>query len=192
MPDIFSGGGKVFVEGEDPQNVLSIEEDPAIFTEGVDPTIDTDILDSEIGADVDPSIQTEILETEIADGDVENAIHTSPFEFGDIFTPERTVYVEIGSGDDMTEDQKLVEWAQGKDWQPIDITRDSEGIPTTATVIWPDDSTGVYTALYWNATHECYDGYSLTHVDSSKTITQPSVTRDSEGAIIYKPEIIVS
>jgi len=86
MPDIFSGGGKVFAEGEDPQNVLPIEEDQAIFTEGEDPTIDTDILDSEIGADADPTIDTDILETEIATGDVENAIHTSPFEVGDIFT----------------------------------------------------------------------------------------------------------
>jgi len=98
----------------------------------------------------------------------------------------------VTSGASTPENQLLVEWAQGKDYEPLVITRDSEGRVTSMTATWPDSSSGAYTATDYNATHEVYDGYTITHVDSSKTVTQSAVTRNAEGAITNKPALTVA
>lgn len=90
------------------------------------------------------------------------------------------------------QDDDLVKWTQGKNYEPVDITRDSEGRVTSMTVLWPDDSVGVYTATDYNATHEVYDGYTITHTTSGKTVTQAAVTRNVEGAVITKPALTVA
>ena len=87
---------------------------------------------------------------------------------------------------------RLVEWTQGKDYEPLVITRDAEGRVTSMTVKWPDTSAGVYTATDYNATHEVYDGYNITHTDSTQTVTQAAVTRNAEGAITNKPALTVA
>ena len=88
--------------------------------------------------------------------------------------------------------QNLKEWTQGKDYEPLVITRDSEGRVTTMTVKWPDGSDGIYTATDYNATHEVYDGYTITHVTGGLTVTQSAVTRNADGAIINKPALTVA
>jgi hypothetical protein len=89
-------------------------------------------------------------------------------------------------------EERLTEWAQGKDYEPLVITRDSEGRVTTMTVKWPDTSAGTYVATDYNATHEVYDGYAIIHVDSGLTVTQAAVTRNSDGAITNKPALTVA
>ena len=89
-------------------------------------------------------------------------------------------------------EERLAEWAQGKDYEPLVITRDSEGRATTFTVKWPDGSAGTYVATDFNATHEVYDGYTIIHVDSGLTVTQSAVTRNSDGAITNKPALTVA
>jgi hypothetical protein len=91
----------------------------------------------------------------------------------------------------LTVNEMLIEWTQGKDYEPLSVTRDSENRVTSMTVKWPDGSSGVYTATDYNPTFEVYDGYTITHVDSSKTVTQAAVTRNSDGAIITKPALTV-
>ena len=86
----------------------------------------------------------------------------------------------------------LTEWAQGKDYEMLSITRDSDGRITTSTVLWPDGSNGTYVATDYNATHEVYDGYTIIHVDSSLTVTQAAGTRNVDGAIITKPALTVA
>lgn len=97
-------------------------------------------------------------------------------------------YISIGGATD----NALTEWTQGKDYEPLIITRDSEGRVTTMTVKWPDESSGNYTATDYNATHEVYDGFFVTHADSGKTVTQSAVTRNAEGAVIIKPALSVA
>lgn len=89
------------------------------------------------------------------------------------------------------EDNLLTEWTQGKDYEPLIITRDSEGRVTSMTVKWPDGGSGVYTSTDYNATHEVYDGYNVTHAERSKTVTQAAVTRNADGAITIKPALTV-
>lgn len=90
------------------------------------------------------------------------------------------------------EDDQLVSWTAGKNYEPLVITRDSEGRVTSMTVLWPDDSTGVYTSTNYNVIHEVYDGFTITHVSSVKTITQAAVTRNAEGAVTNKPALTVA
>lgn len=72
------------------------------------------------------------------------------------------------------------------------VTRDANGAATTAAVTWPDGTTGIYTAdtvstLFPGAV----DAYHITY-GTSRTYTQPAVTRDSSGAVITLPAIVVS
>jgi hypothetical protein len=87
-------------------------------------------------------------------------------------------------------EERLKEWTEGKDYQMLVITRDSEGRITTATVQWPDGSAGTYVASDYNINHEVYDGFSIIHVDSELVITQPVVTRNADGAVTNKPLLI--
>lgn len=74
------------------------------------------------------------------------------------------------------------------------ITRDSNGAPTAAAVIWPDGSPGNYTAdALSSAFPGAVDSYHITYGSPvTKTYTQPTVTRDSSGAPITVPAIVES
>lgn len=91
-----------------------------------------------------------------------------------------------------TVEEQLLEWAQGKDYEMLSMTRDVEGCITTSTVLWPDGSAGTYIATDYNATHEVYDGYTIAHVDSTLIVTQSAVTRNVDGAVITKPALTVA
>lgn len=90
------------------------------------------------------------------------------------------------------ENDQLVLWAAGKNYEPQIITRDADGQVTSMTVLWPDNSVGVYTSTDYNFTHEVYDGFTITHTTSAKTVTQAAVTRNLDGAIITKPAMTVA
>lgn len=74
-----------------------------------------------------------------------------------------------------------------------DITRDSDGVATSAAVQWPDGATGTYTATSV-ADDGAVNAYTVTHVagGATKTVTQPEMTRDDDGNVIRRPEMTVS
>lgn len=86
---------------------------------------------------------------------------------------------------------RLIEWANGKSYETTNITYDQYGNTTSAAVIWPDGSTGTFTATNWNGTHEVWDGYTITHTATGNTIFQDAVTRNSDGAITIKPQLVI-
>lgn len=92
----------------------------------------------------------------------------------------------------LAEDDQLKEWAGGKDVEMTTRTLDTDGRITSAVLKWPDGSAGTFTATDWNATHETYDGWTKSHTDSGKTVTQAAYTRRSDGAITNKPALTVS
>jgi hypothetical protein len=190
MPDIFASGSKVFVEGENPANSVPLgEDDIQVISEGEEGVVLSSIgiecvfldgVESGISCDIEPGQ----IFTIGKDPAIPSVI--DPFE-----VCVRTVECVI-TGVVLSEDQRLKEWAQGKDYQPIKIYYDVNGSVTSASVIWPDGSTGALNTSDWNPTHETFDGYSITHVDSGKTVTQPAVIRNADGAITDKPELIVT
>jgi hypothetical protein len=72
------------------------------------------------------------------------------------------------------------------------ITRDSNGAPTLAAVIWPDGTPGTFTGTP-SAVLGALDGWSITYGSPvTKTYTQPAVTRNGSGAITNQPAITIT
>jgi hypothetical protein len=66
----------------------------------------------------------------------------------------------------------------------------TSGAPTSAAVVWPDGTTGVYTGTPSATFPGSIDAYTITK--GAKTYTQPAVTRDASGNITVQPAIVVS
>ena len=73
------------------------------------------------------------------------------------------------------------------------VTRDADGAPTSAAVVWPDGTQGTYSgtpSVNWPG---AVSAYTVTYAASpTKTFTQPAVTRDASGRITNRPAITVS
>lgn len=68
------------------------------------------------------------------------------------------------------------------------ITRDANNVVTTSGVVWPDGTTGVFTATSINSIFKCVDAYTVTYVGgTTKTVTQSAVTRNAAGYVITYP-----
>ena len=86
----------------------------------------------------------------------------------------------------------LKAWAEAEAYELTAITRDAYGVPTTATVKWPDGSAGTFTTVTENTTWLAVDGYTISHTASGKTVTQADVTRDGNGNVTVKPALTVA
>lgn len=92
----------------------------------------------------------------------------------------------------LAENNQLIEWAGGKDVEMLVRDVDSIGRTTSATLKWPDGSLGTFTATDLNPTFGSYDGWTRSHTDSGKTVTQAAYTRNGIGAITNKPALTVA
>ena len=61
---------------------------------------------------------------------------------------------------------------------------------TNATVIWPDNETGILRVTSWNDTWEAVDEFTISH--SVYSITQPLMLRDSLGMVTNRPNVIIA
>jgi hypothetical protein len=88
----------------------------------------------------------------------------------------------------------LVTWSYTQAFQLVSATRDTNGAIISASIVWPDGITGVFTTdsasvLFPGA----IDAWHATYVaTTTKTVTQPAVTRDSSGAVTAQPAIIIT
>lgn len=74
------------------------------------------------------------------------------------------------------------------------VTRDGNGAATSAPVAWPDGTPGTYTALVVSTSFPgAVDSYRVTYGSPvTRTYTQPTITRDANGAVVNVPAITVS
>lgn len=89
----------------------------------------------------------------------------------------------------------LTGWAFTQAFQIVSATRDSNEAITTASIVWPDGSTGTFTAdTLSTAFPGAIDAWHATYVTGgiTKTVTQPAVTRDSNGAVTAQPTITIA
>ena len=89
-------------------------------------------------------------------------------------------------------DQTLREWAEAGAYEATAVTFDSDQVVTTATVAWPDGSAGTFTTTTKSAAWLAVDAYTVSHAASGKTVTQSSVTRDTDGNVTTKPALSVA
>lgn len=74
------------------------------------------------------------------------------------------------------------------------ITRSANGAATAFGVVWPDGATGQFTGTESVSFPGAIDSYTVTHVlnGTTKTYTQPALSRDANGAVTARPGITVS
>ena len=89
-------------------------------------------------------------------------------------------------------DEALVSWTQAEAWSVQSVTKDSNGIVESATVVWPDGSVGDFIVLEVDEEGLAVDSYSVSHTLSGKVVTQPPVTRNtSTGQVTQQPAMQV-
>jgi hypothetical protein len=84
-------------------------------------------------------------------------------------------------------------WAYAQTFQLVSATRNADDAVTSASIVWPDGTTGTYTATTLSTDFPgATDAWSATY-DSTpvKTITQPAVTRNANGAVTVQPAITI-
>jgi hypothetical protein len=90
----------------------------------------------------------------------------------------------------------IIAWTLAQAFEVTTATRDGNEAITSADVVWPDGTSGEYTADVLSTDFPgATDSYHVTYspvVGRLLTITQPEVTRDSEGAVIAQPLLVVS
>jgi hypothetical protein len=73
------------------------------------------------------------------------------------------------------------------------VVPDSNGVPTSASVKWPDGTVGVYSGTPSPTFPGALDSYTITYAGTqTKTYTQPTVTRNASGFITNRPAITVT
>lgn len=90
--------------------------------------------------------------------------------------------------------QRLIAWCEGEAFEMLAATYDAieTMVIASATVQWPDGSAGTFTTTAINSTWKAIDAYTVTHNDSSLTVTQAAVTRNADGLIAVKPALTVA
>lgn len=92
-------------------------------------------------------------------------------------------------------DVQVVQWALSSTFETTSATFDSDGAMLTAAVVWPDGSTGTFTADTVSTSFVgSIDAYHVTYVPVSgapKTVTQLLVTRDTNGYVVAQPNLTI-
>jgi hypothetical protein len=81
----------------------------------------------------------------------------------------------------------LLSWAyEGNFGRLVSATRDANDVLLAATIEWPDGTPGTYATDAQDPATGAINAWHATYAASSgtKTITQPAVTRNSNGAVI--------
>ena len=108
---------------------------------------------------------------------------------------EVTAAIAAAAGGGATATDALLKaWTESGAYELTAITYDGTHTSaiSTATAKWPDGSAGVFTATAIHVTWGKVDAYTLTHVASGKTVTQATVTRDTNGNVTVKPALTVA
>lgn len=72
------------------------------------------------------------------------------------------------------------------------VNTDGQGAPITASVQWPDGTQGNYVGQT-PTIPGAVDTYTITYLgDTTLTFTQPTVTRDAAGNVMYRPAITIT
>ena len=91
--------------------------------------------------------------------------------------------------------QTIIGWAAAGAFAMVSSTRDSNGVVTTAEIIWPDGASGTYTAdTISTAFPGSTDAWHATHTVAglTKTVTQTAVTRNVDGSVSAQPIITIT
>lgn len=88
----------------------------------------------------------------------------------------------------------LADWAAGSEFKAVsNVVRDSNGVLLSADIVWPNGVAGAFVTDSVNSVTPAVDAYHATYLGTTtKTVTQPAVTRDANGAVTVQPAITIS
>lgn len=91
-------------------------------------------------------------------------------------------------------DQQLIEWTLSEAYRLSSITFHATYTQSilTASVAWPDGSTGVLAVSAYDTVSGTPKAFTVTHVGSGRTVTQPAATFDGSGRVTTQPALVVS
>lgn len=182
-----------------PEGETNTVRSASFTTDSTDETAAEQITFSRmVGADASLDVGVYIFEWKLtlADG----SVLMFPVDGATDDYPERVTYsfeivAALSAADEASEEPaptRLLEWAMSEDYIFTSVTYDSDDVVTTAAVLWPDGSVGVFTTTTKNSTFLTVDAYTITHTDSGKTVTQSAVTRNSDGFVTATPAPTIS
>lgn len=130
----------------------------------------------------------------MSSGDIDSANDFIPIRDADQVGNDKYKKVSVDSilNNLSASDSYLRDLANAEGYEMTQVFRDSDGVITSGIVSW-NGVPGVFTTITKNNTWLTVDAYTLTYAGApAKTLTQPLVTRDANGAVIVKPLIIIS
>jgi hypothetical protein len=88
----------------------------------------------------------------------------------------------------------LMAWALTQSVQLVSASRDSNEAIVTANIVWPDGSPGVFTTDIASTEFlGAIDAWHATYINvATLIVTQPQVTRDTNGAVTNQPAIQIT
>lgn len=114
-------------------------------------------------------------------------------------TPAFLIDVPAGSGSYDLEDittssadelaEQLVAWTLSESFAMSGVAYDSDGILESADITWPDEVTGELNVTVANEEFLVPDAFTATYVkySATRTVTQSTITRDEDGAVLTQP-----
>jgi hypothetical protein len=85
---------------------------------------------------------------------------------------------------------RLIAWTLAQAWSYTSITRDADGVITTASIRWPDNTSGTLTRTAKNLSYLVMTGFSVSY--NALTVTQPVISLDTNGRIAVRPRPTVA
>src|SRR5260370_10531712 len=87
--------------------------------------------------------------------------------------------------------QRLLQWTYSGGYLLTSVVRDTNDAASTATVLWPDGTTGNYTTdVASTAFPGAIDAYHITYNGTTtKTMNQPTVTRHANDGMSIQPAV---
>jgi hypothetical protein len=86
----------------------------------------------------------------------------------------------------------LTEWGLNQAFTVSSVTRDGNNVVTSASIVWPDGTLGVFTTDAIDATNAINAWHATYLGTTTKTITQAAVTRDANGAVTVQPALTIA
>jgi hypothetical protein len=86
--------------------------------------------------------------------------------------------------------ERLIAWTLGQLWSYTSISRDVDGVLTSASVRWPDNTVGTLTRTAKDATWQAVTSFTVSY--NALTVTQSAITFDVNGNLATRPRPTVA
>jgi hypothetical protein len=85
---------------------------------------------------------------------------------------------------------RLIAWTLAQAWSFTSITRDVDGVISSASIRWPDNVAGTLTRTAKNTTWQVMTSFTVTY--NALTVTQSAITLDGSGNLSTRPRPTVA